>query len=489
MNLGVSDEPSEMPSFSAEVRGLIEQMESAEHSRLDEHIRVLQALDRSSQHLRREMQARQKLLEAGLGEGQKVDPYALDLVWEGAHWFRELNLMLYNLWTQYRTYLPHLSSLERYPPDEGANVLGRDVRLRGGLLAVTCAIVRLENIRAIVRLTEKKPLLEAAFNLGNTRRKIPPGLYDRVVASLYDPDHRRELQQALLGASDSATGLRQRSHHDRGIAYLLAVVDGSEVARELVGESELRRQAGQLALFGRRSVRHLFTPAAFWLQSRVEAQLVEQPSVRLRSVREMEERLYDRVRTLDVVLVRDDTSRGSTRGISEAFVHVGSRRHLVRMGFGDHPVLALYAEDLREGLEYLRYSERGLRMVSLDDLLRCDDVVVVRYAVDLPDAAGPDESEVRRLLDLMVDSSFLLPTPLYVYERSARLLEALFGRERLGVDVRPGENSVPLGRIALAAGMKADSRIVFGTLDGKILADSEARGALLELARRRFDAE
>ena len=161
-------------------------------------------------------------------------------------------------------------------------------------------------------------------------------------------------------------------------------------------------------------------------------------------------------------------------------VYLGVHRSLRALVPGDHPAFAVHGSALRRGRLFLEATDRGPRLIDLDELLGAQDFAIVRYA-------GVDEDRSQglvRALDVLLSRAFVSPPSLSIEDHSAHLLSAVLG-VRLGVEATAGRGFPSWRRIGERT-LDADAGvdIVLSSLDGAPLPEERAQEAVRALLER-----
>jgi len=516
------DEPAGLPAFSDAMLDARTTYDGHVRRHLSAEVEVLRDLVVSSTALREQLASRKKIFLSAWERNDEVSTLDAELVLDGAHWLIELDLLLYGLWTQYRTYLPYGSEPDPYAPAQGATVLAADTRIKGGLIALTAAMVRMDNARVVVDLTGGELALTQWLNRGDASRGIPPESFDRIIGGYLDPDHREHLQAQLFALDENQERVFAVAEQDSDVDFLLSLLAESEVAKDLVDEGPLGRGARFTAAVVGRSAATLLTPV---LDAYIAAAFADpsafapRTALRLVTVPGLPEEIDARLAPLDVVLVERTRLGDPVRGYSTAFVYLGDARTVRSLVGADHRALVPHAAALRHGRVFLSLDDRGAHLATLDEVLNAEGVAVLRVrrpddvdavareavedgpwpadddsapieildedgafpAAPIVRATADDATVMSAALDVLVDARLATPTLLSKREHAARLLWATFG-ERLGASPTPGRAEPTFARVLDALTRDGHGEIVIVTEEGALV-DDEARAAAF--ARRR----
>jgi hypothetical protein len=537
------DDPVGLPSFSDAMLDARNTYDGHMRRHLADEVEVLRELVVSSSALREQLQSRKKIFLSAWEKNDEVSTLDAELVLEGAHWLIELDLLLYGLWTQYRRYLPYGSEPDPYAPAQGASVLSTETRIKGGLIALVAAMVRMDNARVVVDLTGGELALTQWLNRGDASRGIPPESFDRIIGGYLDPDHREHLQVQLFALEENRARVLEVAQQDVDVDFLLSLLAESPVARAVVEEGPLGRGARfSLAVLGR-SFATLLTPV---LDAYIAAAFADpsafapRAALRLVTLPGLPEDVDAVLRPLDVLLVERTRLGDPVRGYAQAFVYLGDAR-TIRAAVGqEHRALVAHAAAYRHGRVFLTLDDRGPTLATLDEVLNAEGVAVLRVhtktaptaravrsgegapqatldddttwpadddsapieilaeesgypsAPRVDDDTGPrlaevaaldaDEAEcLRAALDVLVEPRFVTPSLLSKREHAARLLWATFGA-RTGAKPMPGRSEPTFARVVDAIVAEGHGEIVLVTEAGAIVADGERDAAF---ARRR----
>jgi hypothetical protein len=406
-------------------------IDASELSRARAKYRILRDLVESSHALREQIRRRREVLLKSFEGEKRVGQLERELVVEGAIWFLQLDTLLYDLWLDYRDYLPYGSEPDPYAPHQAASLLSDETRAKGGLVALTAEIVRMENARVVVAQLGDQIALTRFLNRGDTGRGIPTESYDRVVGALKDPDRRALLQRQLFAIARNKPRLVELGRRDGEIAFMLSLIERSEVARELLDERGLGRQLRYLGAAIAHSGAALLSPfldlyiSAVVASEEEEKEQVLETSVRLEGV----DRFYDQLRPHDIVLIRDITREGSPVGFTHASLYLGELSGL-RAAAPDHPALLSRGADLRRGRLFLEAAPTGLLLNDLDAAGASQVLAILR--VDELDA---DEA-ARASLDALMDPVLTSPPKIWLPDHSGRLISFVHGAA-LELEVEP----------------------------------------------------
>jgi hypothetical protein len=320
-----ADKPKGLPRMSGTMRARADALDSSERKRVDGRFELLKDLIQSSAALREQVARSQARLAKSFEEDRQVDAADKELLLEGAHWFIELDLLLYSLWTDYRAYLPYGSEPDPYAPSRAASLLDDATRVKGGLVALAAEVVRMDNAAVVLGMLEGQWALTQFLNQGDDERGILPESFDRMVGAFWDPDRRSLLQHQLRAVQEQRKRLDSFARADGEVAFLLALLEESEVAQKLSTETSVGRQARYTWAIAARSGVALLTP---FLNLYIAAVLREEafdPSQlrRLAATPGLYDTLLDSLEPLDVLVLRDVTRSRTGRGYTHAVVYLG----------------------------------------------------------------------------------------------------------------------------------------------------------------------
>lgn len=476
------EQPEGLPALSANMRERRRALDDAARAEVDRNFALLEDLVRSSAALREQMRRAKQQIEAGLLDEGQLRGLERELLLEGAHWYIELDLLLYNVWTSYRGYLPYASEPDPYAPYRGASLLSSDTRTKGGLVALSAEVVRMDNARVVLEMLDGQWAITQFLNRGDDARGIEPESFDRMVGAFRDPDRRSLLKSQLGAVTEARATLDELARRDGEVAFLLSLLDESAAASELRDETSVGRQARFAFAVASRSGVALLSP---FLSAYIATVLAEQP-VDTRAVRRLaatpgaRDTLLDELRPLDVLVLRDLTRTSTGAAYTHAVIYLGDYATLKEPPLSSHLAVTVHKAELRRGHTFLDISQRGSRLLELDDVLAAQDVAVLRYPLPA-DAAAQVQ---RRALDAVVSREFLTPPQLTQREHAARLLWATFG-DVLGVPPRRGDRAPSLVAVLeRASDDDAEAQVVFATLDGAVMAESERKDAIRRTLER-----
>ena len=301
------DAPDEPHAPSALLREHQDALESASLSRVEAHFEVLRGLMRASSSLREQIQRTRDRLAVSYVQHGEVSTLDRENLLESARWFLEVDLLLYALWTTYRSYLPHGSEPDAYAPERAVSVLSSSTRIKGGLVSLTAEVMRMDNARVVIALLEDQLALVQFLNRGDETRGIPPESFDRLVGSYRDPDRRALLQKQLMAVGAAHKRLAAVAQRDGEVAFLVSLLEESQAARELRAERSVGRQLRFFGAITSRSLAALLTPFVdLYIASVVEETPLDLASLTpLSSAPGIADRLVDVLEPLDVLLLRD----------------------------------------------------------------------------------------------------------------------------------------------------------------------------------------
>lgn len=487
-----AEEPEGLPALSTNMRERRRTLDTAARSEVNGSFTLLEDLVRSSLALREQMRRAKERIDAASEETDDDDGESdggvassgldRELLLEGAHWYIELDLLLYNLWTDYRRFLPYASEPDPYAPYRGASLLSRETRAKGGLVALAAEVVRMDNARVALEVLEGQWAIVQFLNRGDDERGIEPESFDRMVGAFHDPGRRSLLKAQLSAVKQERARLDALARADGQVAWLLSLLDDSEVAREIAGESSLGRQTRFAFAVAARSGVALLTPFLGLYIDHVlaEQRVEERPLRRLATVPGVRDALLDELAPMDVLVLRDEARAGTGAAYTHAVIHLGAYATLKASPAREHAAFASHRDQLRRGRIFLDVSQRGTRLVGLDDVLLSQDVAVLRYPLTPEDTVALQ----RQALDTLVEPDFVTPPQLEEREHAARLLLAVLGA-RLGVV--PEQHGRPPALSAIAArALDADTgaQVVFSTLDGDVSSESERAAAIRRTLER-----
>lgn len=471
-----------LPLLSRNMRERRRALDAAARAEVDGSFLLLEDLVRSSHALREQLERVKQRLERDDPEDGGVASLDRELLLEGAHWYIELDLLLYNLWTRYRRFLPYASEPDPYAPYRGASLLSRETRAKGGLVALAAEIVRMENARVALELLSGQWAIVQFLNRGDEVRGIEPESFDRMVGAYHDPTRRSLLDAQLAAIRHERARLDAIARSDGQVAWLLSLLDESVVARELADETAVARQLRFTMAVAARSGVALLSP---FLALYIESVLAEQRAYvatrrQLAAVPGVHDALVDVLAPGDVLLVRDAARAGTGEAYTHAVVYLGAYATLKAAPASEHPTFAAERDDLRAGRTFLDVTQRGARLIALADVLAAQDIAVLRYPLSPDDASALQT----RALDLLVEPSFVTPPQLDAREHAARLWLALHGA-RAGVVGARDDRPPALSTLATAALDDAvGARVVFSTLDGEVMSESERAAAIRRTLER-----
>jgi hypothetical protein len=391
------EEPVGLPSFSDAMLDARNTYDGHMRRHLAAEVEVLRSLVVSSTALREQLQSRKKIFLSAWEKNDEVSTLDAELVLEGAHWLIELDLLLYGLWTQYRRYLPYGSEPDPYAPAQGASVLSTETRIKGGLIALVAAMVRMDNARVVVELTGGELALTQWLNRGDTSRGIPPESFDRIIGGYLDPDHREHLQVQLFALEENRPRVLAVAEQDVDVDFLLTLLAESEVARDVVDEGPLGRGIRfTMAVVGR-SFATLLTPV---LDAYIAAAFADpsdfapRTTLRLVTVPGMAENIDATLQPLDVLLVERTRLGDPVRGYTQAFVFLGDARTIRAHVGPTHHVVVGHAAAFRHGRVFLTLDDQGAALVTLDEVLNAEGVAVLRVGTRKASVMPTEEAVV-----------------------------------------------------------------------------------------------
>ena len=461
------DDKRSEPVLTSSMRQRQKKLTDAEAERIQKNFAVFAELLDSSRSFRTQLQRRRDLVASVYKSEGRVTAVDAELVLEAAHWFIELDALLYQLWLTWRDYLPHASEPDPYAPYRGARLYDDDVRAKGGLLALAAEVLRLENATIAVALLDDTWALTQWLNVGDESRGIEMETYDRIVGSLYDPEHRVILQKQLKRTANARLRMQSLSKLDGEVAVLMSFLDRSPLAAELKEEGGTKRQWKFSTEVSRRAMASLFAP---WVEAYISSiydntQVEEAESIaKLADHRGIDERLMDHLAPLDVVFVRDLRRQGAGLGYTHAVVYVGRDDQWRTSRFRDHPFARTYLKEMRNGRRFFGLGGTGPQLIRLEDLLEGHDLLVVRYQRDTDPLTTP---AMTRLVDMVQQPIYMHPPHRRSEQHSVALLQHVFSEGQLGMSTQ--DLRIDAGLRPLIAQLLADDDVLIARGSGKLL--------------------
>jgi hypothetical protein len=476
------DEPSGLPSLSANMHLRRDALDDAARVNVEGHFELLKDLTRSSAALREQMARAERQLEQSYRKDRRVSVQDRELLLEGAHWFIELDLLLYNLWSTYRAYLPYGSEPDPYAPYRGASLLSRQVRIKGGFVALAAEVVRMDNAQVVLDLLDGQWAMSQFLNRGDETRGIEAESFDRIVGAFRDPDRRALLKTQLNLVLQERNQIEAMARDDAQVAFLLALIDESRVAQQLLEESSVGRQLRFAGAVLARSGVAMLTP---FLNLYIAALLPDDTTKRvglrrLAPVPGLAEALLDELRPLDVLLLRDAARSPTALGFTHAVIFLGEYGWLKESSLTEHLAFTVNKAQLRRGRTFLDVSQRGAELVDLDEVLEAQDVVVLRYPME----ERAREASLRRGFDALTSRRFLTPPQLSQPEHAAALLGFLLADTAFGAAAGEAPRQPSLHRLTRRALERSEVELILATLDGQMLSADRRREALRVILER-----
>lgn len=470
------EESEKLPQLSSNMRERRQALDDAVRAEVEGSFLLLEDLVRSSQALREQMRRVRERIDALASDEERPAGLDRDLLLEGAHWYIELDLLLYNLWTSYRRYLPYASEPDPYAPYRGVSLLSRETRARGGLVALAAEITRMENARVVLEQLAGQWAIVQFLNRGDEARGIQPESFDRMVGAYYDPERRSLLKAQLSAIRQARPRFDALAREDGQVAWLLALLDETAVAKELLEETTFGRQFRFASAVAARSGVALLSPFLALYIERVlaEAAAREGPLRQLAAQPDVRDGLVDALAPGDLLVLRDETRAGVGEAYTHVALYLGAYETLKAAPVSEQAAFAPQRDRVRQGRTFLDVSQRGARLVHLDDVLAAQDVAVLRY----PMSADEEDALLSRAFELLADPGFVTPPQLTQREHAARLWLALLG-ERAGILAERDDRPPPLSALVQAALADAvGARVVFSTLDGVVMPEGERAAAI-----------
>lgn len=434
--------PRSKPRFSASMEARRERLNRAVRSELSVQFEVLRDLIESSREFRDQIEKRAAALSQRYEENDEISPLDVELVLEAAHWFIELDAMLYALWTTYRRYLPNGSEPDPYAPYRAATLLTPQIRSKGGLLALTAEMVRMDNARLVTEVLGGELALTHWLNRGDAARGIEPESYDRIVGGFYDPARRILLQDFVQAVDARADALKLSARDDNELAFLLATLERSQSAAALREERALPRQLRFVGAMTTRTSAALLGPVLdLYIRSFNEAATdSETRFARLERIDGLAMQVESSLEPLDIVFVRDGRRKKTAGGMSYAVVYLGRFDQWVEIAPQSNVLAPIVASELRQGDRFLELGPDGVRYLSLDQILLGEALVVVRP----PSNQAALSAQYKRVLDVLAEDDIIDPLPRPPPDYGAVLLRKIFTASALGLD--ESEADLPLLR-------------------------------------------
>lgn len=447
------EEPTGLPTFSTTMNQRRETLQRGVESHLDINMDVLRDLFRSSTSLRGQLKNQKVRLNEKSKNEEELSALDTQLVLQAVHWLIELDVLLFNMWTSYRNYLPYSSEPDSYAPSRGASLLDSSVRFKGGLLAVVAEIVRMDNADAVIRFMRDEPILTQWLNRGDATLGIPPESFDRMLGSFRDPDRRALLEFHLDAIFGDEGMLLEFENADPQIAFLLAVLRESRTARKIRQESTVARQWHFTRVIVSRSLALIFSPA---LEAYIALKFRDSEASNLDKLAYLKnglnvpENIYDMLEPLDLILVEDPRLGGAEQGYNRAVVYLGDYRWLRDTNVADTPGYTANLAQLRQGDTFLSLDESGIRLSGYAALMDNQDIALVRLSKanqgtsnKAIDASSPVSSEVR-------------------FERQENLKSLYRGQTGVAVD-EITETKTPTARVKADQGADAPNSLALGS--------------------------
>jgi hypothetical protein len=376
------EEPSGLPAFSEVMNHRRESMQQGIEQHIETNLNVLKELYQSSATLREQLKNQKMRIDSIAMSGLKISPTDAELILEGVHWLIELDVLLFNMWTTYRNYLPYSSEPDSYAPSRGASLIDTPVRTKGGLVALTAEIIRMDNAVAVIKLLEDEPVLTQWLNRGDETRGIPPESFDRMLGSFRDPDRRALIQFHLKAIFGDQTTLSELMRNDSDFASLVAILRESKTARHIIDESTLSRQWQFAKAIALRSFALAFSPV---LEGYIALRFRESGAGDLEELSYLKTaynvpgQIFDLLKPLDLLLMEDARYGVAGQGYNQAAVFLGDYHWLRDQGVTTHPAFLTNAGLLRQGNTFVMLLPQGIRFVTYEEILSAQDLAVLRF--------------------------------------------------------------------------------------------------------------
>lgn len=458
--------PRSKPRLSASMEARRERLNQAVRAELSVQFEVLRDLIESSREFRDQIEKRAATLSQRYENDEEISPLDVELVLEAAHWFIELDAMLYTLWTTYRRYLPNGSEPDPYAPYRAATLLPPQIRAKGGLLALTAEMVRMDNARLVTNVLGGELALTHWLNRGDAARGIEPESYDRIVGGFYDPARRILLQDFVQAVDARTDALKLAARDDNQLAFLLATLERSQSVDMLRDERSLPRQLRFMGAMTTRTGAALLGPALdLYIRSFSEAAAESETRfARLERIDGLAMQVESSLEPFDVVFVRDGRRKRTAGGMSYAVVYLGRFDQWVEIAPQGDVLAPIVASELRQGDRFLELGPEGIRYLSLDQILLGEALVVVR-----PEMHSPLSKRYQRVLEVLSREDIIDPLKRPAPDYGAVLLNAIFPASALGLE--EGEANLPLLRRAVEGTLAEDAptEVVLSAMDDDVI--------------------
>ena len=259
------------------------------------------------------------------------------------------------------------------------------VQAVGITLSLSAALTLYDNYLTAVALYREDSFLRTHLNEGDAGFRVPEGELRKIAASFASARNRARVRRGLVWYEQYAQGLAESE--DDNERYLATLVDQSP-AYALVRKFRPLDYAGNVIdLIGTSSVDTLYSlqSEGVSLSSMLFGNVIGLVESR-RGKLDKDAQAYDRVASAlkagDVLLEKTPfrlTDSFIPGHWGHAAVWVGSEDELRELGLWQHPVVARYQSEIRQGRGVVEALRSGVEMNTLAHFMNVDDLAVLRH--------------------------------------------------------------------------------------------------------------
>ncbi len=259
------------------------------------------------------------------------------------------------------------------------------VQAVGITMSLSAALTLYDNYLTAVALYRENPFLRTHLNQGDAGFQIPEGELRKIAASFASVRNRARVRRGLIWYEGHAAHLLESD--DDNARYLATLVDQSP-AYALVRKIRPLDYAGNVIdLIGTTSVDTLYIlqSEGVSLSSMLFGNvigLVESRRGKLDSDAQVFDRVEAELQAGDVLLEKTPfrlTDSFIPGHWGHAAVWIGSEQELRELGLWEHPVVARYQDQIRQGRGVVEALRSGVEMNTLAHFMNVDDLAVLRH--------------------------------------------------------------------------------------------------------------
>jgi uncharacterized protein YycO len=271
------------------------------------------------------------------------------------------------------------------------------VQAIGITMSLSAALTLYDNYLTAVALYRQDPFLRHHINAGDAGFQVPEGELRRIAASYASASNRARVRRGLIWYEQHA-GYLVRSENDEE-RYLAELVDQSPSYAMVRRIRPFKYASNVIDLIGTVSIDTLHTlqKEGVNFSSMVFGNmvgLVESRRGKLDDQQQVLDRVGDALQAGDVLLEKTPfrlTDSFIPGHWGHAAVWVGSEAELRELGLWEHPVVASYHTQIRQGRGVVEALRSGVEMNTLAHFMNVDDLALLRHR-------GLDRQSKRRVI-------------------------------------------------------------------------------------------